>query len=348
MEKNKDIDSLFYCGKSKMKQPSVSVIVPVYKVERYIERCANSLFAQTLEDIEFIFVDDCSPDDSIQILMNVLNSYPERKDQVKIYKHDTNKGLSFARNTGLNNATGEYIIHCDSDDWVEVDMYEKMYQSAKLSKADIVACDYYMHYSNSTEVHCALDRDVDCLNFLKSYISSGWTVIWNLLIKGTLYKEYNIEEYEGCDFGEDYGLSVRLLSCSTKYTRVPLPLYHYNRTNINSIVRNSLSIDNLNRTTNSLITINSKITDFFISKGIYEELLEVLSWRMLAGKRGWLYQKDKRKEYRSLFPESNRFILSNPFCSKKDKLCQTIILYPVLSWLLPIIKYMDKIRRTIK
>ena len=98
--------------------PKVSVIVPVYGVEKYIERCARSLFEQTLDDMEFIFVDDCTKDESIEVLKRVIDLYPVRKDQVKIIHHAVNKGLSRARETGVNAATGDYIGHCDSDDWV--------------------------------------------------------------------------------------------------------------------------------------------------------------------------------------------------------------------------------------
>ena len=101
-----------------MDEIKVSVIVPIYEVERYIERCARSLFEQTmLSGIEFIFVDDCTPDYSIEILHNTLKEYPEREAQVTILTHSANKGLAAARKTGVRAARGEYISHCDSDDW---------------------------------------------------------------------------------------------------------------------------------------------------------------------------------------------------------------------------------------
>ena len=102
--------------------PKVSVIVPVYGVERYMERCARSLFEQTLDDIEFIFVDDCSPDRSLDILNEVLEEYVDRQLQTQIVRLDQNGGLPNARKVGLRLATGNYIIHCDSDVWVERDM----------------------------------------------------------------------------------------------------------------------------------------------------------------------------------------------------------------------------------
>lgn len=119
----------------------VSVCIPVYGVEKYIEKCARSLFEQTMTDgIEFIFVNDCTPDKSIEVLEKVLEEYPHRKDQVKIIKHEKNGGLVSARNTALKHASGDYIIHCDSDDWIDLDLYETMYRKALETDADVVCC----------------------------------------------------------------------------------------------------------------------------------------------------------------------------------------------------------------
>ena len=93
---------------------------------------------QTLREVEYIFVDDASPDRSIEILHRTLADYPERQDQVRILTHKQNKGLPAARNTGLAVAQGEYIFHCDSDDFVEREMLEEMYEKAKEADADLV------------------------------------------------------------------------------------------------------------------------------------------------------------------------------------------------------------------
>ena len=132
--------------------PKVSVIIPVYNVEKYMEKCCRSLFGQTLENMEFIFVDDCTPDNSISVIESVLQEYPQRKSQVKITHHDKNRGLPSARNTGLGLAQGNYIIHCDSDDWVAPFMYEKMYARAVAENADIVWCDILAVYSSHSQL----------------------------------------------------------------------------------------------------------------------------------------------------------------------------------------------------
>ena len=107
----------------------VSVIVPIYNVERFIERCVKSLMEQTLQDVEYIFVDDAATDNSMKILAATLSIYSDQN--IRILVHQENKGLPAARNTGLAVATGEYVFHCDSDDYMEKDMLEALYKKAK-------------------------------------------------------------------------------------------------------------------------------------------------------------------------------------------------------------------------
>lgn len=137
--------------------PKVSVVIPVYGVEKYIERCARSLFEQTLDDIEYIFVNDCTKDRSIDILNEVINDYPARKQQIRIVHHEKNKGLPFARQSGWQVATGEYVANCDSDDWVDLNLYEMMYKEAIEKNADIVVSDICLF------VKMSLIGYVDCV-----------------------------------------------------------------------------------------------------------------------------------------------------------------------------------------
>ncbi len=130
-----------------MDKIKVSVIIPIYGVEKYIEKCARSLFDQTLKsNVEFIFVNDCTKDDSINILNNVISEYPSRKDQIIVINHDTNKGLATARKTGLSYSSGTYIVNVDSDDYFESDMLESMYNKAEENNAEIVVADYFITY----------------------------------------------------------------------------------------------------------------------------------------------------------------------------------------------------------
>lgn len=118
----------------------ISVIIPTYNVEKYIERCAVSLFEQTFDSIEFIFVDDCSPDNSIQILKDVLEKYPHRKEQVIIDRLQKNSGQAAARNRGINISKGDYIAFVDADDWVDKDIYNILYNNMIKENAQISCC----------------------------------------------------------------------------------------------------------------------------------------------------------------------------------------------------------------
>jgi glycosyltransferase involved in cell wall biosynthesis len=128
--------------------PKVSIVVPIYGVEKYIERCARSLFEQTFDDIEYIFVNDSTKDASIEVLQTVIEEYPHRKNQIKILHHPENRGLPQARKTGILAAKGDYIINFDSDDWVEHTIIEVVYTKASQDKADIVVCDIYKSNGN--------------------------------------------------------------------------------------------------------------------------------------------------------------------------------------------------------
>ena len=127
----------------------VSVIIPVYNVSSFIRRNVKALMGQTLEDSEFIFVNDATQDDSIEIIKEEIENYPSRKPYVTILNHESNKGLPVARNTGLAVAKGDYMYHCDSDDWVEPDMLEKMLKAAEDNNADIVYCDFFLSFEKN-------------------------------------------------------------------------------------------------------------------------------------------------------------------------------------------------------
>jgi glycosyltransferase involved in cell wall biosynthesis len=115
------------------KKPSVSVIIPVYKVEKYLQKCLDSVINQTLRDIEIVCINDASPDASMQI----LEEYAAKDRRVTLIVFEQNKGVATARNAGIDAAKGEYLSFIDSDDWVDADFLEKLYSAAKRENADI-------------------------------------------------------------------------------------------------------------------------------------------------------------------------------------------------------------------
>ena len=216
--------------------PKVSVIVPVYGVEKYIERCTRSLFEQTLDDIEYLFIDDCTPDKSIEILKWVLDEYPLRKQQVIIHRMEQNSGQAAVRKWGILNATGDYIIHCDSDDWVDVTMYEKLYNKAIEEDADMVVCDWYRSNGISHCVESQFNEIREKTNFLKKLISGRvHGSVWNKLIHARIAKREDIV-YPQHNMLEDLVLTLQYIHVSNRFAFVKEPLYYYYQ-NPQSIVR---------------------------------------------------------------------------------------------------------------
>ena len=208
--------------------PKVSVIIPIYGVEKYIERCARSLFEQTLDEIEYLFIDDCTPDRSMEILKHVLEEYPQRKPQVNIHRMEQNSGLAKVREWGMRNGnvTGEYIIHCDSDDWVDTDMYRAMYEKAKEDDVDVVVCDYRL--TNGEEILKEVKgcRSDDCHRFLMRLLlqRDPWSLCNKLFSRTAYYKEL---QYAKGDLGEDMLLCIQLMLRCRKISYVNMPYYNY-------------------------------------------------------------------------------------------------------------------------
>lgn len=206
--------------------PAVSIIIPIYGVEQYIESCARSLFEQTLNDIEFIFVDDCTPDKSIEILQKVIEEYPQRQPQAKIIRHENNKGLPQARKTGIENSTGEYIGHCDSDDWVDKEMYGTLYQNATKNKYDIITCDILKTEQGHTNILSYFSQNPQSKEYIFKNIFSN-TCLHNLvgtLAKRDLYSNIKIPQ---TSLYEDLVFTTQLFHRAKSVGYLHVPFYHY-------------------------------------------------------------------------------------------------------------------------
>lgn len=206
--------------------PKVSVIIPVYGVEKYIERCARSLFEQTLKDMEFIFVDDYTKDNSVGLLQSVMSHYPERKQQVIILHHRENKGLPQARKTGVLAAKGDFIVHCDSDDWVDHDMYRSMYERAMEEKADVVVCDYMVTDGQGSERRVKACHSTDHDQFLENQLfqRDPWSLCNKLFSRTAYYKDL---VFPKGNMAEDMALCSQLMLHCRRVAYVERPLYYY-------------------------------------------------------------------------------------------------------------------------
>lgn len=243
--------------------PAVSVIVPVYNVGLYIGRCAESLFKQTLESLEILFIDDCSPDKSIDIVREILEKYPHRKSLTRIIKMPYNSGQACVRKQGILAATGEYVIHCDGDDWVDTDYYEILYQKAVDENADIVIGGEVMEYADH-QAPIAL-RKHSCSG---KAIMQNWyrdtlgLFCHNKLVKRSIYTDNDILPWDGLNMWEDNGLFARLFYYADKVvTSQGRACYHYNRMN-----DGAMTSDYGIKQVEQMIGIASNLADFFESK----------------------------------------------------------------------------------
>ena len=292
----------------------VSVIIPIYKVEAFIERCATTLMEQTLREVEYIFVDDATPDSSIQVLEEVVTRYPERKEQVHIVHHGTNKGLPAARNTGLALATGEYILHCDSDDYVEPTLLEDLYNAAQEQNADIVWCDWYLTFAENERYmkQPSLDTPVDAL---KAMLCGGMKYnVWNKLVRRALYIDNQIEFPAGYGMGEDMTMMM-LFAHAKKVAYMPQAYYHYIKTNTNAFSQ-TYSERHLQELKHNV----QRIIDYM--QGVYGEALEKeLNFFKLDVKFPFLIA-GQYKRWEEWYPEANKYILQNKHISSRSRYIQ--------------------------
>lgn len=295
----------------------ISVIVPIYNVEKFIERLARSLFEQSFESLEYIFIDDCSPDNSMSILEKLIEEYPFRKASIKFIRHSENRGLPSARNSGLAIATGEYIYHCDSDDYIEPDMLALMYAEAIKKKADYVWCDFFLTFEKS-ERHMVQPSYPTPIDALKGVLTGQMKYnVWNKLVKHDIYIHNNIYFPDGLGMGEDMTM-IKLLACSKSVAYVKKPLYHYVRLNTTAFTHEWQE----HHLTSLLLNTNSII--LFLQEKIDISISDYLEFFKLNNKYPFLIssQQSMYTLWRNTFPESNTYILRNPAASYRSKMLQ--------------------------
>lgn len=217
---------------------NVSIIVPVYNVEKYIERCAESLFAQSMDNLEYIFIDDCSPDNSIEIVKHVLERYPNRKSQVKIYRMPKNSGLPIVRRYGIENANGEYIMHCDSDDWLDLSACEELYNYCIKSELDILLYDYIRTDGVQETKNNRIAKDLSFKDkFILSIVAEQYWSLCRIITKRQLFID-NEFLYPTSNNGEDFALFLQILHYAKSYAYIAKPYYKYfyNQSSISNTV----------------------------------------------------------------------------------------------------------------
>ena len=238
----------------------VSVIVPVYNVERYIRKCLESLVNQTLYDMEIIVVNDGSTD----LSKNIIEEYTSQYSNVKYYKKE-NGGLSDARNYGMKYATGEYIAFLDADDYIDAKTYEIMYEKAQKENSDIVECNFYWVYGKRKKKDIGEKYDGKTEMMEKARV-----VAWNKLYRRELIENLQIEFPKGLQY-EDVEFFYKLVPYIEKVSFVKEPLIYY--------IQRKESLSNFqNEKTRDIFTVLENVILFYKSKNLYEKYKEELEY----------------------------------------------------------------------
>lgn len=205
-------------------QPKVSVIVAVYNIAPFLDKCLTSLKAQTLKDFEVILVDDGSTDNSGKM----CDAYAQEDNRFKIF-HKANGGVASAREFGVEKASGLYMIHADPDDWVEPTMLEELYNRATETDADVIICDFYVESSFGRELVVQCPKSPNHIVILNQYLNSSlYGACWNKLVRREVWNNLNVH-FPPIKLCEDMWVNVKLAMANIRFAYLNKAFYHYVR-----------------------------------------------------------------------------------------------------------------------
>lgn len=294
-----------------MVMPKISVIVPVYNTEKYLDICIQSILSQTYTDFELLLIDDGSTDSSGAI----CDKYAEQDSRVRVF-HNENGGASSARNMGLDNAKGEWITFVDSDDWIDIEMFNSLILCQ--NNADIVISDFYVHSDSGVSVKKLLVDESDIIKRLQCWLKS-YTTATSMIIKRRLC---NIIRFPiGTKYREDFYFTVQLMYYAKYICKINNPFYHYRHSNELSVTNSGLSCDQFNDIMNMYV----EIIDFLKRKGILSKLEKELSYGIIRDKHVLIFDPKRHKEWRNFFPESHKYIATCPYINYRIKILSMLV-----------------------
>lgn len=280
----------------------VSILVPFYKVENYVGRCVESLFTQTYANIEYVFVNDCTTDKSMEVINENIQKYGVQ-DRCKMIVHEKNQGISASRNDCLDNMTGDYFLFIDSDDYIDKDMVELLVEAALKENADISGCGYIEEYSDHsvnhpqkyTNDHNEMMRAITLLTI------KG--VMWKLLVRSTIVTEHKDEVrfIPDRNMVDDYLFCCQIFYYAQRFAGVDKCMYHWIQYNPNNYTHTTIFA------VESQAAAIRKTEDFYREKGVYPIVEKALQQRKFVSKLPLLLDRQciDVTRWRRLFPESN-------------------------------------------
>ena len=297
----------------------ISVIIPVYNASATLPHCLKSLSGQTYRNMEILFVDDCSTDDSLEVLMNYAEQNRDSGCIIKVLQHERNRGVAAARNTALAHATGEYIYYVDADDSIEPDTLECLITEAKKYEYDIVGHEWYLTFSSNERYIKQSDYKTpyEALQNMMCGIMR-WN-LWLFLVRRSLYIENNIRFLEGINMGEDMMVMMKLFACAGRVSIIHCPFYHYEQSNATSLTK-TYSQEHIRQVTKNVYEVER-----YIQHSSYAALLTPYILFLKLNIKLPLLMTDDTLRYRQWlewFPESNDYVMRNKQISLRIRLVQ--------------------------
>lgn len=291
----------------------ISIVIPIYNTSSMLSKCLDSVVHQTYTNLEIILVNDGSTDNSLEIIM----SYKETDARIKVVNKE-NGGLSSARNAGLKIATGRYVLHIDSDDWIELNMCESLISVAEGADVDIVSCDVFFETPGRTSIRKEPYSNCEFGDsFLYKYIvKKGLNSVCNKLIRMELYNGNGIMHYEDISLGEDFSALLRLVVVSQSICHVNKPFYHYN-------LKSSGMSRGIKKNVMEYYRGVSKVEDFYRSHGFSTDFFPLLRLKVAYSelsqcslKKAWQLGYSDYKVLAKFFLEEMPSIVQNTLYKK--------------------------------
>lgn len=283
-----------------MNDIKVSILVPMYNVEKFLPRCLHSLFTQTYQNMEFVFVDDASTDNSLEVLCSSLESYGIQENKYTIIRHHTNKGVAVSRIDCIANAHGDYVQFVDSDDWIEPTATADMTEATQGGIMDIVGCHYIMDYENGESNYVKENYgQTPYENMIRSINYDLFPGLYKLLIRRTLFENFTISRQ--INIGEDHIISIKLYYYAQTFAVLDKYLYHYVQYNPSCLSAQR------KRGLDDHVKVIRELEAFFKEKRLTDErIYRQLNLRKFNIKSNFLtkemYDLDA---YKQLFPEAD-------------------------------------------
>lgn len=298
----------------------ISIIVPIYNVEPYLQRCVDSLLAQTYSNYEILLVDDCSKDNSGVIAKKYAQAHPEL---CRFIQREKNGGSSAARNTGLEAAQGEWLAFIDSDDWVAEDYISAMYEVAQLDQAEIVVNNsYYVSYNEKKFQNVCIAPEINTHSSIKDKLVSLRFAPWCKLFRKNCFKQHQIFFPEDIWRCEDLSTVIPLFTRVNKIAILHHPsYYHFQRKNSLSTANNNIDLDFYPKTIQRMYFLSARGYEKELEFRAISELMYGMVMIMLRSGKGKRAVYDHVDWFNEKYPEWR----NNPYLDRLPKAKQLFV-----------------------